>query len=92
MSVLSLLLSRLVRVRKLFKRSQTLYSACGDSALSSSGVKCHSVPGHTLSVAGLSTRHTGGDTTDWLWSVYNETKQQTEGSALYICHKKKNSD
>ncbi|XP_060784197.1 5'-nucleotidase domain-containing protein 3 isoform X2 [Neoarius graeffei] len=78
MSVSSLLLSRLVRVRKLFKRSQTLYSACGDSALSSSGVKCHSVPGHTLSVAGLSTRHTGGDTTDWLWSVYNETKQQTE--------------
>lgn len=93
MRVLSLPLSRLVRtrgsVRKLFKRCKTLYSACGDPGLSSSGVRRHSVPGHTLSVAGLSTRHTGADTTDWLWSVYNETKQQSEGSASYICNKNK---
>lgn len=82
MPALSLPLCRLVRnrgsVRKLFKHCKILYAACGAPSLSSSGVICHPVPGHTLSAAGMCTSDPGGDTTEWLWSVYNETKRQTE--------------
>ncbi|KAI5616198.1 5'-nucleotidase domain-containing protein 3 [Silurus asotus] len=77
-------LYRLVRtrdnVRKLFRHRETLYSACGAPGLSSSGIGCHPVPGHMLSAAGLCTSDPAGDTTDWLWSVYNETKQRTDAS------------
>ncbi|TSQ92616.1 5'-nucleotidase domain-containing protein 3 [Bagarius yarrelli] len=82
MSALSLPLSRLSStrssVRKLFKHCQTLYMACGAPGLSSSGVSCPPVPGRTLSAAGMCTSHPGGKSTDWLWSVYNETKRQTQ--------------
>ncbi|XP_053487214.1 5'-nucleotidase domain-containing protein 3 [Ictalurus furcatus] len=82
MPALSLPLCCLVRnrgsVRKLFKHCKILYAACGAPSLSSSGAICHPVLGHTLSAAGMCTSDPGGDTTEWLRSVYNETKRQTE--------------
>ncbi|KAF4091130.1 hypothetical protein AMELA_G00033430 [Ameiurus melas] len=96
MPALSLPLCRLVRnrgsIRKLFKHCETFYSACGAPSVSSSGVICHPVPGHTLSTAGMCTSDPGGDTTGWLWSVYNETKRQTEALIPAISNKFGNPD
>ncbi|KAK2838476.1 hypothetical protein Q7C36_013290 [Tachysurus vachellii] len=97
MPALSLPLSRLGRTRgsfkKLFKDCKTFYSACGTPASSSSGVTRPPVPpGHTLSAAGMCTSAPGGHTTDWLWSVYNETKQQTKALISSISNNSVNPD